>query len=440
MLDTLTEKFQNILKKIKGEGSLNEKNIQEVMREVKIALLEADVNFKVVKDLVENVKSKALGKEVINTLLPGQVFIKIVHDEIVTLLGNTQSKIVISPKPPTIIMLVGLQGVGKTTAAGKLALRLRKDGHSPLLVAADIYRPSAIEQLNILGKQINIPVFSLPDNDVIKICKEALDYAFSNNRDILIIDTAGRLHIDNEMMNELKNLKEVLHPHEILLVADAMTGQEAVRIAESFKSELGLDGVILTKFDGDARGGAALSIKTVTSKPIKFIGTGEKLEALEPFYPDRIANRILGMGDIISLVEKAQESYDTKEAEELGKKLLSKKFDIEDFLGHIKLIKKMGPLENIISMIPGAANLKNVKVDPKDMIRTEAIILSMTYKERRNPDLLNGSRRSRIARGSGTTVQDVNRLIKQFDQMKQMMKKIGKIKSFKDLKNMGIGL
>ncbi|MBI5207256.1 MAG: signal recognition particle protein [Candidatus Firestonebacteria bacterium] len=438
MFDNLTDKFQNIFKKIKGEGKLNEKNIQEAIREVKIALLEADVNFKVVKDFVENVKNKALGQEVLNSLLPGQLFVKIVHDELISLLGSTQTRVSMSSGPQTVVMMVGLQGVGKTTAAGKLALRFRKDGHRPLLVAADIYRPSAVDQLTILGKQINVPVFSLPEKDVVKICTSAQDYAFSFNCNILVIDTAGRLHIDIEMMDELKRLKTAIHPNEILLVLDAMTGQEAVHIGGNFNNELGIDGVILTKLDGDARGGSALSIKAVINKPIKFIGTGEKVEALEPFHPERMANRILGMGDIVSLVEKAQEAYENKEAEELSKKILGNKFDFEDFLTQLKFIKKMGPMENILSMLPGASNLKNIKVDPKQFTRTEAIIYSMTLKERRNPKIINGSRRSRIARGSGTTVQDVNRLLKQFDQMKDMIKRVGKMKSINELKNLGI--
>ncbi len=438
MFDNLTDKFQNIFKKIKGEGALTEKNLQDAMHEIKIALLEADVNFKVVKDFIESIKIKSLGQNVIGNLLPGQVFVKIVHDEIVSLLGNTQSKIVIAPKPPTIIMLVGLQGAGKTTQAGKLALRLQKEGHRPLLVAADIYRPSAIEQLKILGSQIKIPVFSLLEKNVEKICTSSVDYAAASNCDILILDTAGRLHIDIEMMNELKNIKKILHPNEILLIVDAMIGQEAVHVAESFNKELGLDGIILTKLDGDARGGAALSIKAVTGKPIKFIGTGEKLEALEPFYPERMTSRILGMGDIVSLVEKAQENYEFKEAEELSKKIMNKKFDLEDFLSQLRMIKKMGPLEQLLSFIPGASNLKNAKIDKREITRTEAIISSMTREERSNPKILNGSRRSRIAKGSGTTVQDVNRLLKQFDQMKIMLQKVGNMKNLDGLKNLGI--
>ncbi|MBI5416907.1 signal recognition particle protein [Candidatus Poribacteria bacterium] len=439
MFDNLTDKFQNIFKKIKGEGSLTEKNIQDAMREVKLALLEADVNFKVVKDFIEQIKTKALGQNVIGNLLPGQVFIKIVHSEIVSLFGSAQSKITISSRPPTIIMMAGLQGVGKTTVSGKLALRLRQEGHRPLLVAADVYRPSAIDQLIVLGKQININVFTIPDEkDVTKICSQAMEYASTNDKNIIIIDTAGRLHIDEEMMSELKRLKQAVHPHEILLVADAMTGQEAVRIAESFNAALGVDGVILTKMDGDARGGAALSIKAVTSKPIKFVGVGERLEALEPFYPERMADRILGMGDVVSLVEKAQEAFNEEEAEALAKKITTKKFDMEDFLTQLRLIKKMGPIENLLSMIPGAPDLKNTKVDNTQLVRTEAIICSMTRAERRDPKIMNGSRRSRVARGSGTTVHDVNRLLKQFEQMKTMLQKVGKMKSMKDFKNLGL--
>ena len=426
----LADKLQDAFKKLKGKGKITEEDLNIVLREVRLALLEADVNYKVVKDFVAKIKERSFGQEVMGSLSPAQQVIKIVNDELTDLLGGTQSKITMSSKPPTVIMLVGLQGAGKTTTAGKLANLLRKQGKRPLLVAADIYRPAAIKQLQVLGEQLTIPVFTLENSSPVKIAFSAKEHAIKNANDIVIIDTAGRLHINEELMQELKNIKSDVKPHEILLVVDSMTGQDAVNVAESFHSDLGLDGIILTKLDGDTRGGAALSVKSVTGCPIKFAGMGEKLDALEPFYPDRMASRILGMGDVLSLIEKAQATFDADEAKEMEKKFKSQSFTLEDFLQQMRQMKKMGSLKDILGMIPGlgaSKQLKDVDIDEKEMKRVEAIILSMTGDERRRPEIINGSRKKRIATGSGTRVQDVNSLLKQFSQAQQMMKQFSGI-------------
>lgn len=419
IFEGLADKLQETFKKLRGQGKLTETDINEAMREVRMALLEADVNFKVVKDFIAKVKEKAIGKEVLESLTPAQFIIKIVNDELTDLMGGTQSRIAISSRPPTVIMLVGLQGAGKTTTAGKLAMNFKKQSKRPLLVAADIYRPAAIKQLQVLGEQLEIPVFSLPEgNNPITIAEKALEHASLYANDIVIIDTAGRLHINEELMQELKDVKATAKPHEILLVVDAMTGQDAVNVAESFNADLGLDGVILTKLDGDARGGAALSVKAVTGCPIKYVGMGEKLDALEPFHPDRMASRILGMGDMLTLIEKAQTNFDLEKTKDLEQKLLKDEFTLDDFLTQMQQIKKIGSFEQIINMIPGMGNLKkqigDVKIDEKEVKRIEAIIYAMTPKERRDVNIINGSRRKRIATGSGTRVQDVNKLIINF--------------------------
>ncbi|MPL60382.1 Signal recognition particle protein [bioreactor metagenome] len=423
----LADKLQQTFKKLRGRGKLSEIDVNDAMREVRMALLEADVNFKVVKDFITKIKERAVGQEVLESLTPGQHVIKIVNEELTNLMGGTQSRITISSRPPTIVMLVGLQGAGKTTTAGKLALLLKKQNKRPLLVAADVYRPAAIKQLQVLGEQLEMPVFTLEDNkNPVEIAEQAIDYALSHARDMVIIDTAGRLHINQELMQELKSIKGTVKPHEILLVVDAMTGQDAVTVAETFNNDLGIDGVILTKLDGDARGGAALSVKAVTGQPIKFAGIGEKLDALEPFHPDRMASRILGMGDVLSLIEKAQSAMDFEQAKDMEKKLRKEDFTLDDFLDQLQQVKKLGPLEQVLSMLPGMGNmkqLKDVKIDEKELSRVEAVIKSMTKKERRDPALINGSRRKRIAMGSGTRVQDVNKLLKQFAEAKKMMKR-----------------
>lgn len=435
VFEGLADKLQNTLKKLRGRGKLTESDVNEAMREVRMALLEADVNFKVVKDFVAKVKEQAIGQEVLGSLTPVQHVIKIVNDELTSLMGGTQSRITISSRPPTVVMMVGLQGAGKTTTSGKLANLLRKQGKRPLLVAADIYRPAAIKQLQVLGEQLEIPVYAAePGTNPVDIAKAALDYAAAHTRDLVIIDTAGRLHINEELMQELKNIKQVAKPHEILLVVDAMTGQDAVTVAESFNRDLGVDGVILTKLDGDARGGAALSVKAVTGCPIKFAGIGEKLDALEPFHPDRMASRILGMGDVLSLIEKAQDAFDLDQAKAMEKKLRKDEFTLDDFLDQLQQVKKLGSLEQILGMIPGMGNLtkmKDVKIDENELKHVEAIIRSMTRKERQAPDIINGSRRKRIADGSGTRVQDVNRLLKQFAEARKMMKR------FQDMQKSG---
>lgn len=428
VFEGLADKLQNTFKKLRGRGKLSENDVTEALREVRMALLEADVNFKVVKDFIARVKERAIGQEVLESLTPAQYVIKIVNDELTDLMGGTQSRIAIASRPPTIIMLVGLQGAGKTTTAGKLAHLLKKQNKRPLLVAADIYRPAAIKQLQVLGEQLEMPVFTMGDQEnPVTIAKKAIEHANAYARDVVIIDTAGRLHINTELMDELKAVKQTVKPHEILLVVDAMTGQDAVTVAEAFNSELGLDGVILTKLDGDARGGAALSVKAVTGCPIKFAGMGEKLDALEPFHPDRMASRILGMGDVLSFIEKAQSAIDLEQAQAMEKKLRKEDFTLDDFLDQLQQVKKLGPLDQILGMLPGMGNLKKLQgmeFDDKQFKQIEAIIQSMTKKERRDPGIINGSRRKRIAVGSGTRVQDVNRLLKQFIEAKKMMKKV----------------
>jgi len=438
MLDELTEKLEKALKKITGQGKITESNISDTLREIRRVLLDADVNYKVAKDFIEKVKEKSLGQEVINSVTPGQLITKIIYDELVELLGSKGSELVLNSNGLTVIMLIGLQGCGKTTFSAKLAKYLKDKKQSVLLVAADVYRPAARSQLKILGSQINVPVFSIDEsNDPVTISVESLKYAKENGLNTVIIDTAGRLHIDEEMMNEAAAIKEKVKPTQTLFVVDAMTGQDAVNSAKAFHEKVDFDGVVLTKMDGDSRGGCILSIRAVVDRPVKFVSLGEKVDSLELFYPDRMASRILGKGDIVSLVEKAQAQFDEKEAEDLEKKFRENKFDFDDFLKQIKMIKKMGSLKSILGMIPGVgAQLKNTDVDDKQLIVVESIIQSMTKKERANPKILNGSRRKRIARGSGNTIQDVNRLIKQFEQMQQMMKMMNKNSGKFNLPNM----
>ena len=435
MFGNLTDKLANAFKKFRNKGKLTEADVKEGMREVKLALLEADVNFKVVKDFVKSVTERAVGAEVLESLLPAQHIVKIVNEELIKLMGGEAPKININPKPPTVVMMVGLQGAGKTTHAGKIANMYKQKSKNPLLVACDVYRPAAVDQLKIVGESVGIPVFSMGTKiSPVEIAKAGVEFAKKNGNDMVFIDTAGRLHIDEALMTELVNIKSSVEPSEILLVVDAMTGQDAVNVAKSFNDLLDITGVVLTKMDGDTRGGAALSVKYITGKPIKFIGTGEKLDAIELFHPDRMASRILGMGDILSLIEKAEQAYDEKTAKEMEKKLREQTFTLEDFLDQMRQLKKMGNLEQILGMMPGvnAGALKNAQIDENQMGRIEAIILSMTMKERMNPDIINGSRRKRIAQGSGTSVEDVNRLLKQFDQMKKMMKQL----SGKNMKRM----
>ena len=424
MFESLGDRLQNALHKIKGYGKITEDNISDMMREIRLALLEADVNYKVVKEFTNTVKEKALGEEVASSINPGDLFVKIVKDELTELLGGESQPLNMKGNPATL-MLVGLQGSGKTTTAGKLANFLRKK-HSkkPLLVACDVYRPAAIDQLKQLGKQLGIEVYDEGKSDPVKIALNSIQYAKDNKFDYVLIDTAGRLHIDDQLMDELDNIKKEVNPDEILLVIDSMMGQDAINVITGFNDKLPLTGVVLTKLDGDTRGGVALSVRHLTNVPIKFIGVSEKLDGLDSFDPERMAGRILGMGDIISLVEKATESIDEKEAEKTAKRMQQGKFDLEDFLSTMKQMKKLGPLENLLKLIPGAKKmgLNNVKVDPKQMARIEAIVLSMTPKERRNPDIIKASRKTRIASGSGTSVQEVNKLLQQFDQMKKMMK------------------
>ncbi|MBP2662998.1 MAG: ffh [Firmicutes bacterium] len=427
VFESLADKLQQTFKKLRGKGKLSESDVAEALKEVRMALLEADVNFKVVKDLVAKIKERAIGQEVLESLTPAQHVIKIVNEELTNLMGGTQSRIAIASRPPTVIMLVGLQGAGKTTTAGKLAHLLKRQGKQPLMVAADVYRPAAIKQLEVLGEQLEIPVFTMGQDNPVNIAKKAVDQALMMARDIVIIDTAGRLHINEDLMNELKSIKQTVKPHEILLVVDAMTGQDAVNVAESFNNDLGLDGIILTKLDGDARGGAALSIKAVTGLPIKFAGMGEKLDALEAFHPDRMASRILGMGDVLSLIEKAESAISLEKAQEMQKKLRKEDFTLDDFLEQIEQVRKLGPLDQILGMLPGMGKLKGLQgldIDNKEVKHIIAIIRSMTSKERRDPAVINGSRRKRIALGSGTRVQDVNRLLKQFGEAKKMMKRL----------------
>ena len=427
MFQSLTEKLNNAFKFFRNKGKLTEADVKAGMREIKLALLEADVNFKVVKDFIKMVSERAVGAEVMESLLPAQQIVKIVNEELVKLMGTTQAKLTISPKPPTVVMMVGLQGAGKTTHAGKLAGMYKKQGKKPLLVACDVYRPAAIKQLQILGEKLDIPVYAPGDKEKpVKIAKEALKLAAKNGYDMVFIDTAGRLHIDEELMGELRDIRRAVEPTEILLTIDAMIGQDAVTVAEHFNEQLDVTGVILTKLDGDTRGGAALSVRHVTGKPIKFIGVGEKLDAIEPFYPDRMASRILGMGDVLSLIEKAEQAFDQKQAAELEKKLRAATFTLDDYLDQFAQLKKMGNIESLMGMIPGVkpGALKDAKIDEKQLARTEAIIKSMTKKEREKPEVINASRKMRIAKGSGTTVEDVNKLLKQFDGVRKMMKQL----------------
>lgn len=425
MFQSLTEKLANAFKRFRNKGKLTEADVREGMREVKRALLEADVNFKVVRDFISEVTERAVGQEVLESLLPAQQIVKIVNEELVKLMGSETAKLEISPKPPTVIMMAGLQGAGKTTHAAKIAKLMKSKGKNPLLVACDIYRPAAIDQLKIVGEAAGIPVFSLGNKvSPVEIAKAGVEYAKKNGFDMVFLDTAGRLHIDDELMEELEKIRDQVEPTEILLVIDAMLGQDAVNVAKTFNERLELTGVVLTKLDGDTRGGAALSVRYVTGKPIKFIGTGEKLDMIEQFHPDRMASRILGMGDVLSLIEKAEAAYDAKTAAEMEKKMREQTFTLEDFLVQLRQLKKMGNLEQILGMMPGvnASALKDANIDEKQTAKTEAIVLSMTPKERMDPSVIGGSRRRRIAKGSGTTVEDVNRLLKQFDQMKKLMK------------------
>ncbi len=424
MFQGLTDKLSAAFKKFRNKGHLTEADVKAGMREIKLALLEADVNFKVVKDFVAKCTERAVGADVLESLMPAQQIVKIVNEELVALMGKENSRLVIAPKPPTVVLMCGLQGSGKTTHSGKLALMYKKQGKSPLLVACDIYRPAAIKQLQVVGEKVGVKVFERGTQDPVKTVEEALRYAYQYGHDIVFVDTAGRLHVDEVLMEELKRVKDAANPTETLLVVDAMTGQDAVNVAKSFNDLLDITGVILTKMDGDTRGGAALSVRHVTGKPIKFIGTGEKLDCLEPFYPDRMASRILGMGDVLSLIERAEQAYDDKKAEELERKFRESTFTLEDYLDQFKQIKNMGSLEQLMSMIPGmgGSKFKDAKIDEKAMAHMEAIILSMTPRERVHPELLNASRKKRIAAGSGRTVEEVNRLLKQFDQTRQIMK------------------
>ena len=422
--ESLSSRLQEITRKLKGKARITESDLKEVTREVKLALLEADVNYKIVKEFVKTVEEKALGQDVLKSLTPGQQVIKIVKDELIELLGGTESRINFTPNPPTIIMLVGLQGSGKTTTAGKLANIIRKQGKKTLLVACDVYRPAAIKQLQVVGKQLDIPVFSNENTkDVNLIAKQAISTAISKLNDVIIIDTAGRLQIDEALMQELKDLKKNVKPHEIMLVVDSMTGQDAVNIADTFNKELGIDGIVLTKLDGDTRGGAALSVKKVTGSPIKYIATGEKLSDIETFYPDRMASRILGMGDVLSIIEKAEESFDLEQAEKLEKSIRKNKFDLEDYLLQLRQMKKMGSMSSILKML-GLGKMSDVKIDDKEFTRIEAMICSMTTEERQDPKILNGSRRLRIAKGSGTTVEQLNKFMKTFETTQKLMKQM----------------
>ncbi len=427
MFEALSEKLDNALRRIRGEHRISEANVEESLREVRRALLDADVNFQVVKEFIESVKTRALGQDVLKSLTPGQQIVKIIHDELMLLMGSERADLRAPKSGPMIILIAGLQGSGKTTFAGKLALSLKEKGRSPLLVAADVYRPAAIGQLKMLAQSIDVPVYTGDERTPVRIAEEALEHARKNLRDAVIIDTAGRLSIDEQMMQEVADIKQKVRPTEILFVVDSMTGQDAVNTAKAFHDRLDFDGVILTKLDGDTRGGAALSIRKVVDKPIKFVSIGEKLDALEVFHPDRMASRILGMGDIVTLAEKAQEQFDDAEAEKLERKMRKNQFTLEDFYSQLQTLKKMGPLTSLLEMIPGMGKaMKGMEVDDKAFTRVEAIILSMTFEERRKPAIINGSRRKRIAAGSGTTVQDVNRLLKQFDEMQKMMKRLTK--------------
>ncbi|MDO4283578.1 MAG: signal recognition particle protein [Clostridia bacterium] len=437
MFDSLSDKLQNVMKKLKGQTRISEKELKEMLREVKLALLEADVNYKVVKEFITSIESKALGEEVMKSLTPGQQIVKIVKDELVELLGSSESKLNISSNPPTVIMLVGLQGSGKTTLCGKLSNYLRKQGKKPIMIACDVYRPAAVKQLETIGKSLNIDVYSEPDSkNVVEIATNGIKKAKSKLCDVVIVDTAGRLQIDERLMDELVDLKKAIRPHEIMLVIDAMTGQEAVNVASTFNEKLGIDSITMSKLDSDSRGGAALSVKSITKKPIKFASVGEKLSDLEPFYPDRIASRILGMGDVLSIIDKAEEAFDEEQAIELEKKIRKSEFTLDDYLAQMKKIRKMGSFKQILAMLPGIPKeIRDAEIDERQLLRIDAIITSMTKEERRNPKILNGSRRLRIAKGSGNKVQDVNRFMEQFEQMQKMMKsmmsgkgKFGKMK------------
>ena len=438
MFQSLSEKLENAFKKFRSKGKLTEADVKLGMREIKLALLEADVNFKVVKDFINTVSARAVGAEVLESLLPAQQIVKIVNEELTNLMGGSQAKLQISSKPPTVVMMVGLQGAGKTTHAGKLAGLYKKQGKHPLLVACDVYRPAAIKQLQIVGEKLDIPVFTLGDKESpVKIAKEGVKHALLKGYDMVFIDTAGRLHIDDTLMEELQAIKENTSPSEILLTVDAMIGQDAVTVAETFNERLDITGVILTKLDGDTRGGAALSVRHVTGKPIKFIGTGEKLDTIEPFHPERMASRILGMGDVLSLIEKAEQAFDEKKANELEKKIRESTFTLDDYLDQFQQIKKMGNIEQLAGMMPGMkpGALKDAKVDEKALARTEAIIKSMTRLEREKPDIINASRRKRIAAGSGTSVEEVNKLLKQFDQIKKLMKQFSNPKALAKMRH-----
>ena len=440
MFETLTEKLDSALKRLRGQHRISEENTAEALREVRRVLLDADVNLNVVKSFIDNVQKKALGQEVITSVAPGQLIIKIIYDELVTLMGSEKAEINFSSEVPTVIMVAGLQGSGKTTFSGKLANQLKTKGRQPLLVAADVHRPAAIDQLMSLGQQIDIPVFNIRNESALEIAKKAILYAKENARDVVIIDTAGRLAIDEEMMREVENIKTAVKPHEILFVVDSMIGQDAVNTAKAFHDRLNYDGIVLTKLDGDTRGGAALSIRSVVGKPIKFVGVGEKMDALEQFYPDRMASRILGMGDIVSLVEKAQETFDQKQAQKMQEKFVKAQFTLQDFYEQLQQVKKMGPLSQVMGMIPGASKLGNLnEVDDKELKYVEAIILSMTKEERNNPGILNGSRRKRIANGSGTTIQEVNKLLNQFTEMQKMMRNFSKGKSISKMMGQRFG-
>jgi len=443
MFESLSDKLQNVMKKLKGQTRITEKDLKEMLREVKLALLEADVNYKVVKDFITSIETKALGESVLKSLTPGQQVVKIVKDELVELLGSSESKLNISSNPPTVIMLVGLQGSGKTTLCGKLSNHLRKQGKKPLMVACDVNRPAAIEQLQTLGKSLNIDVYAEPGNkDVVSIAQNAMKVANSKLCDIVLVDTAGRLQIDEQLMNELVDLKKAIKPHEIMLVVDSMTGQEAVNVASTFNEKVGIDSITMSKLDSDSRGGAALSVKAITKKPIKFASVGEKLSDLEPFYPDRIASRILGMGDVLSIIDKAEEAFSEEQAENLEKKLSKSQFDLDDYLDMMTKVRKMGSFKKILSMLPGIPKeLRDADIDEKQIDRINAIVTSMTKRERRNPKILDASRRKRIAAGSGNKVEDINRFMNQFDQMQKMMKKMtsgkGRMQALKGMNNMG---
>ena len=433
----LTEKINDTFKRLRGKGRLKESDVKEAMREIRMALLEADVSYKVVKDFIKSVTERCVGTDVLEALSPAQMIVKIVNEELTNLMGSETKHITISPNGPTVVMMVGLQGAGKTTNGSKLAGLMKKQGKNPLLVACDIYRPAAIQQLKVCGEKLGIPVFEKGQIDPVQIAKEAVLYARQHGHDMVFLDTAGRLHVDETLMEELRNIKSTVKPDEIMLVIDAMTGQDAVNAAQSFNEWLDIDSVMLSKLDGDARGGAALSVKAITGKPIKFAGMGEKLEDIEVFHPDRMASRILGMGDVLSLIEKAEQAYDAKKTAEMEEKLKSNKFTLQDFYDQMVQLRSMGPMQDLLAQLPGGANLKNIQVDEKAMGRTEAIILSMTPKERENPNIIAASRKKRIANGAGVKVEDVNRLLKSFDQMKAMMKQFSGPAMGKKMKRMG---